>query len=64
MNTCVVLCEIVSVVIMALCDVMISQYDIYMRDMILCYECVMISGLMLMYLDVVLSVVRDWNFCV
>lgn len=64
MNTCVVLCEIVSVVIMALCDVMISQYDIYMRDMILCYECVMISGLMLMYLDVVLSVLHDWNLYV
>ena len=64
---CVVLCEIISVVIMAL---WLCVYDV--RDMIwwsqidiyMIYTCVMISGLMLMYLDVVLSVLRDWNLYV
>lgn len=41
-----------------------SQIDIYMCDMILCYMCVMISGLMLwdiLYIRI-LGVLHDWNF--
>lgn len=64
---CVVLYEIVSVwllVIMALCDAMISVWyihDIYMCDMILCYMCY--DLIMALYIRI-LCTLQDWNLYV